>query len=217
MVREVISATLLIGSFTCQGYCRGVGDTILVGIGVPDAAAAWESLGFRVADDAVAFANGALLLGREGFVLAAGANGDLEGIPVTSGRLVAPSDHPCGGVELDHVVVLTDDLERTSAAVEEVFGLPCRRVRETETVRQAFHRFADVEHHRGCIVEVVENPRIRATSIMGVVIVVPEVESLAERLGPGILSAPKPAVQPGRLISTVRREVGLGTALALMT
>jgi hypothetical protein len=40
---------------------------------------------------------------------------------------------------------------------------------------------------------------------------------LADRLGPAVVSLPKPAVQPGRYIATVRRDVGLGTAVALMT
>jgi hypothetical protein len=36
-------------------------------------------------------------------------------------------------------------------------------------------------------------------------------------LGPTLVSAPKPAVQPGRWIATVRAEAGLSVPLALMS
>lgn len=195
-------------------------ETHLAGIGVPDAAAAWESIGCTVVDGTVPFANGALLLGGEGLVVS-GAIGavDVDGVAVRSGDVPASVEHACGAFELDHLVLLTDSLERTSGAVHAALGLECRRIRETGTVRQAFHRFADPVDGpgRGCIVEVVESDRVRATSLMGVVLNVRDLFDLAERLGPDLLSRPKPAVQPGRHIATVRREVGLGTSVALMT
>lgn len=200
--------------------------TRLAGVGVPDVPEAWARLDCTVVEGAVPFANGALLLGRSGLVLAgaAGLDGpaaDLEGIALAGGDAVAPVRHGSGAFELDHVVLLTDSLERTSAAIEAMLGLECRRVRETGTVRQAFHRFADVEttagRSRGCIVEVVESDRVERTTLMGVVLNVVDLFELAERLGPELMSAPKPAVQRGRYISTVRRDVGLGTAVALMT
>jgi hypothetical protein len=191
----------------------------LVGIGVPAAPAAWASLGCTVVDDAIPVVNGALLLGHEGWVIGGRDElpADLEGVPLASGEPLAPVAHECGAFELDHVVLLTGSLERTSSAVERSLGLPQRRVRETDTVRQAFHRFADVDGHRGCIVEVVESDRVAATTMMGVVLNVEELHELAASLGPDVMSAPKPAVQPGRFISTIRRDVGLGTAVALMT
>lgn len=191
----------------------------LSGIGVPDAPAAWAAVGCTVVDGAVPLANGALLLGREGLELA-GADADaLEGVPVASGSLRPAVEHPSGAFELDHLVLLTDSLARTSDAVHSVLGLEQRRVRDTGTVRQAFHRFPDppMGTSRGCIVEVVESPRVDRVSIMGVVLNVHDLHGLADRLGPELLSPPKPAVQRGRHIATVRREVGLGTAVALMT
>lgn len=196
----------------------------LVGIGVPDAAPAWERIGCRVIDRSVPLANGALLLGDVGLVVADAAERDLEGIPVRTGSGTGTGSsmevvHPNGATELDHLVVLTDDLERTSAAVEVVLGLPCRRIRETGQVRQAFHRFADTVEVRGCIVEIVEQPTVPpgTATLMGVVLVIADLDGLAGQLGPDVVSPPKAAVQAGRSISTVRREVGLGTAVALMS
>ena len=199
----------------------------LAGIGVPDAPEAWASLGCAVIDRSVPFANGALLFGIDGLVIAtavpdldtdlADLDIGLEGVPLAVGAVVPAVTHESGLFELDHLVLLTASLERTSAEVQRVLGLEQRRVRETGTVRQAFHRFADAGGSRGCIVEVVESDRVERTTLMGVVVNVTDLFDLAERLGPDVMSAPKPAVQRGRYISTVRRDVGLGTAVALMT
>ena len=199
----------------------------LAGIGVPDAAAAWEAIGCTVVDGAVPFANGALLLGVEGLLVddvpaALTVPAGFEGVTLAVGPRRSAADHPSGAYELDHLVLLTDALERTSAAVHAALGLECRRIRDTGTVRQAFHRFDDVDgpgvdRVRGCIIEIVESDRVAATTMMGMVVIVADLFGLAERLGPDVLSAPKPAVQPGRHISTVRRDVGLGTAVAFMS
>lgn len=193
--------------------------TSLVGVGVPDAAEAWASIGFTSVGGAIPVANGALLLGHEGWVVAGvdQVPDDLEGVSLSAGVPLDPVAHECGAFDLDHVVLLTDSLERTSAAVEAALGIACRRVRDTGTVRQAFHRFADVGDHRGCIVEVVESDRVASPAVMGVVFNVLDLHDLVGRLGPDVISAPKPAVQAGRFISSVRRDVGLGTAVALMT
>jgi hypothetical protein len=191
----------------------------LVGIGVPDASAAWASIGFSVVDRAIPVANGALLFDVDGLVVAGddSLSPELDGVQLSSGRPLLPVDHESGAFELDHVVLLTDSLERTSTAVHQLLGLERRRVRETASVRQAFHRFADAVGSRGCIVEVVESDRVSGTTVMGVVFNVADLHDLAGRLGPDVLSAPKPAVQQGRYISSIRRKVGLGTAVALMT
>lgn len=197
----------------------GPAGTGLVGIGVPDAAEAWQSIGCRVVDGAVDLANGSLLLGVTGLAVDGGFDTELEGIPIRSGLRRAAVAQPNGAVELDHVVVLTSSIERTSAVVEDRLGLPCRRLRETDRVRQAFHRFADVEGARGCILEIVEDRRIPdgTAQLMGLVLVVDDLNGLTERLGPDVVSSPRPAVQAGRSIATVRRDVGLGTAVAMMS
>ena len=194
-----------------------------VSIGVPDHPDAWASIGCTVVGGAVPFSNGALLLGGAGLVIAdvppSALASELEGIPLSAGAEHEPVEHAGGAFELDHLVLLTDSLERTSEAVEAVLGLECRRVRETDTVRQAFHRFADVPTgvSRGCIVEVVESDRVERTTLMGIVLNVTDLFEMADRFGPDVMGLPKPGVQRGRYISTVRRDVGLGIAVALMT
>ena len=49
-------------------------------------------------------------------------------------------EHPLGAIGLDHVVVTTDSLERTCAAIEAATGAPLKRVREVGEIRQGFHR-----------------------------------------------------------------------------
>ena len=113
---------------------------------------------------------------------------------------------------VDHVVVMTDSLERTSQAIVQHTGSELRRIREAGGgVRQAFHRSGEV------VLEVVQTPSTSGTSLWGFVLVVPDLVTLTERLGPGVISQPREAKQPGRFIATIRREVGLGVNLALMT
>lgn len=186
---------------------------------VPGDAQPWADLGFAVVDDAIAFPNGAIRFGADACSLvvdgAADAPSDLEGIPIETGEQPAAVGHPNGAVELDHLVVMTDSIERTSAEIEAVLGLEQRRVRETASVRQAFHRFADVEGTRGCIVEVVERPGA-TVGLWGAVVIVDDLDVAVEQAN-GLVGVPKDAVQPGRRIATVSRGAGLPVAVALMS
>ncbi len=121
---------------------------------------------------------------------------------------------PTHGVRLDHVVVNTDDGERTSAAIEEVLGLGLRRVRDAgRGVSQRFHMLDN------CVIEVVSGPHVTGTGakLWGMVLSIEDVDALATWLGPDVMSAPKPAVQPGRRIATVRAAAGLGVPFAVMS
>ncbi|MEM9748970.1 MAG: hypothetical protein AAF945_19925 [Actinomycetota bacterium] len=130
---------------------------------------------------------------------------------------VAPvfADHPLGAVGLDHVVVSTDDLERTTGAITAATGAPLKRIRELGSIRQGFHRIGPA----GLIVEVVEHADSPPgpASFWGVVINVEDLDAACELIGPDLIGQPKDAVQPGRRIATIRRDAGLGTAVALMT
>ena len=196
---------------------------------------AWRSIGLVVGDDGTI-----PLIGTSLRVIGApaGSDGDeaggivgwaLSGVdPALDGTLVdglattvvgpatpVHAAHPIGASGLDHVVVTTDDLERTSAAVAEATGCELKRVREVGTMRQGFHRIG----RGGLIVELVERPEHPAgpASFWGVVLNVDDLDAACERLGDDRISAPKHAVQPGRRIATVRAEVGLGLPVALMT
>ena len=191
---------------------------------------AWTALGFTVdRHDAIALANGSLVTGSPGglSVDPAGAQlalpGDIEGVPLAFGTPGPAAIHRNGARQLDHLVLITDSLERTSAAVAERLGLAQRRAREVgegdRQVRQAFHRFAPAEDGtRGCIVEIVESARTKGpTALFGVVVIVDDLATVCATLGPDLIGSPKPAVQPGRSIATVRRSAGLGAPVALMT
>jgi hypothetical protein len=115
---------------------------------------------------------------------------------------------------IDHVVVNTPDLERTSQALHEATGAELKRIRDAGNgMRQGFHRLGDV------IIEIVSAPSIPAGSatLWGFVLNVADVNEVAAYLGPDVLSPPKPAVQKNRLIATFRGAVGLGVPVALMS
>lgn len=128
-------------------------------------------------------------------------------------------------VGVDHVVVLADDVRATCAEITRVSGAELKRVKESERGVQGFHRWGSV------ILEVVERrlvqPRDTTSGVVpqspsdatywGLVLIVDDIEAVCAHLGPDVIGAPKPAVQPGRLIATVRSGAGLGVPLALMS
>jgi catechol 2,3-dioxygenase-like lactoylglutathione lyase family enzyme len=114
---------------------------------------------------------------------------------------------------VDHVVVMTPDLERTSAAFTAVTGAPLKRVRDAgANTRQGFHRLNDV------VIEMVSSPNVPEgpARLWGFVLTVRGLDEAARYLGPDVLSPPKPAVQEGRRIATFRQAAGLGVPVALM-
>jgi len=89
-------------------------------------------------------------------------------------------------------------------------------VREAGEIRQGFHR---VGGPGGLIVEVVERESLTedSASLWGFVLVLDDISATCATLGRDVVSEPRPAVQPGRSIATVRTDVGLGVPLALMS
>ena len=195
----------------------------LASVVVGGAAAPWVALGFTVTEGGlIAFGNGAIELGgsasgavalRVDDVDGVVGGADIDGVPLLAGPGAPASDHANGCFELDHVVITTPSIERTSAAIASVLGLPQRRIRETDTVRQAFHRFDE----RGCIVELVETARVERPTLWGLVVNTTDLDAFVAAAGPELVSAPKPAVQPSRRIVTVRSGAGLPIALAVMS
>jgi hypothetical protein len=117
-------------------------------------------------------------------------------------------------IGLDHVVVNTDDIDRTTQAITAALGLEVRRERQLGNgALQRFHKLDNT------IIEVVTGPHITqpGASLWGMVASVDDLFDLAEELGENTTSPPKKATQPGRYISTVRGSVGLGVPFALMT
>lgn len=200
----------------------------LASLWVPGEGEPWRELGFAVEDDTITLANGAIRLGatrcswelESSGPVAGIAAATVDGIPVTGGapnRESFAGSHPNGAAELDHIVVMTDSIDRTSGEIVDLLGLEQRRLRETETVRQAFHRFADApDGTRGCIIEVVERPDLASAEVWGVVVIVDDIDR-AVATASGLIGPPKPAVQPGRRIAAVSRAAGLSLAVAVMS
>ena len=125
----------------------------------------------------------------------------------------AHSDFDLGVTGVDHVVINTPDLMRTSDALTAATGAPLKRVRDAgNSVQQGFHRLASV------VVEIVSAPTMPQgdASLWGFVLNVKDIYAVANHVGPDVLTIPKPAVQAGKLIATFRSSVGLGVPVALM-
>lgn len=194
---------------------------------------AWRSIGLTVADDGLLPLYGTSLRivapssdvdpSRPGAIERWSLSGvgdapaSVDGLVTESVEPMTPaySDHGLGATTIDHVVVLTDDLERTSGAIAAATGCELKRIREVGSMRQGFHRIG----RGGLIVELVERPDIEAgpARFWGLVLIVDDLDAACARIGGDLISGPKDAVQPGRRIATVRHEVGLGLPVALMT
>jgi hypothetical protein len=179
----------------------------------------WARLGFapdgggRVALGplAVRLAGRAAGEGIVALVLEGEIVGGADGLPMVAAAAgsagPAGSLHPNGAVAIDHVVVLTDSRDRTTAALVAAGGDERRRGGPPELpAPMAFVRFGPL------VVEVAEAPG-GAPRFWGLTVTVADIDAAAALVG----RPPRAAVQPGRRILTVPREAGLSTALALIT
>jgi len=195
---------------------------------VADTADSWTAAGFTVDPGGVCRIGGVRirLAGRErgtgivGWSLR-GVPSDrpLDGIPTTRSESPAPipAEHKNGAVAVDHVVLLSPDLNRTVAALAAVDVHP-RRERDGQLggrpMRQIFFRLGEV------ILEVVGSPDATAdgpSTLWGLTYVVRNIDATAAFFGDR--TAPvKPAVQPGRRITTLRhQEFGMSVRTAMIS
>jgi hypothetical protein len=139
----------------------------------------------------------------------------IDGLTIEVRAEAAPmyAEHPLGARSIDHVVIATDDLARTSGAIADATGAALRRVRETGEVRQGFHRLG------GLIVEVVERAGLPPgpATVWGLVLNVDDLAAACASLGAELIDEPRDAVQSGRRIATLRPGAGLGIPVALMS
>ncbi|MDZ7675122.1 MAG: hypothetical protein U5K30_08660 [Acidimicrobiales bacterium] len=144
---------------------------------------------------------------------------DVDGIrtAVTDLQRPEPVTHPNGVTGVDHLVIGSPDLDRTTQAFERL-GVECRRIRDAGSperpMQQRFFRLGPV------ILEVVGAPEPTGdgpASIWGFAFTVDDLDASVDALGPACGRA-KDAVQPGRRIATVRtRDLGISTPIALMS
>lgn len=200
---------------------------MLAELSIADEPDAWRAAGFTV-DAAGQCVVGHVRLwlrpeeGASGIIAWAlgGVDGisSIDGLATTAPALDPPEPwtHPNGSMQLDHVVLATPDLDRTTAALEAV-GVHARRVRDASpSLRQVFFRLGEV------ILEMVGSPvpdphDDRPVALWGLVANVEDLDATKAALG-DLLGNPKDAVQPGRRIATLRtRDIGIGTAVAFMS
>jgi hypothetical protein len=138
------------------------------------------------------------------------AGSTIDGVAVDTS--VAPEPDMSSPLSIDHLVINTDSLDRTCAAVERVTGHPLKRIREVGAMRQGFHRLGP----GGLIIEVVERPGVDHVSLWGFVVTVADLDGVVANAN-GAIGAPRDAVQPGRRIATVASSADLGVAVAFMS
>lgn len=216
---------------TTRKLDRGA-DARLVEVRVADDVASWSDAGFTVVDHTVTVGDVVIrLIGSEperrgivGWDVAGliPVDGGLDGLPTDFvPRSDTPTDRPLhanGTVGLDHIVVLSPDLQRSIDALATA-GLACRRIRDTTSygspMRQAFFKLGPV------VVEVVAGDADTSrpdlpSGWFGLALDVDDLDQSALVLGDG-LGAVKPAVQSGRRIATLRHKAfGMSIAIALM-
>jgi hypothetical protein len=194
---------------------------VLIGLDVAGDADAWREAGFAVDAD------GVCRLGQVRMQTGVGEQG-ISGWTLGDAPTVEAADHPNGTYVLDHLVVFTDDPDRTTRAYADL-GLEVRRVREIGNGRtQTFFRAGEV------IIELVGPVEERADEraarqsrgshvmqpgerFFGLSPAVNDLEACAELLGDR-LGPIKDATQPGRRIATLRHEAcGLTIPIAFMS
>jgi hypothetical protein len=162
---------------------------------IADDPAAWAAAGFDVDDGRCRVSRVTLLLTGKG------ARRGIVGWTLGEEPSSDPGGpHPNGAVRVDHVVMLTPDLDRTVAELESQ-GFDLRRTREGPTpggsMRQAFLRAGEP------ILEVVLAPEGSSVArdpegparLWGLAFSVDDLERTARSLG-DLLGAPRDAVQP---------------------
>jgi hypothetical protein len=224
----------------------------LVGLTVGDEPGAWRAAGFHVADGRVTtggvtchLAGTAAGRGVLGWQLEPAAPGPLDGLAPTEAWPTRPDQvgdgattataaaHPNGSVALDHVVVATDDLERTTSALATVGLVPRRTVVGAQGDDRVAFRFFLLGT---CVLEVIGATSTAATSaglgagggaaapgttraadgsaaFVGLAFTTDRIDDLGD-----LAPAPRAAVQPGRRITTLdHRALDISVPLALLS
>jgi hypothetical protein len=145
----------------------------------------------------------------------------IDGLTTTSSDEPMPSlvTHANGAELIDHLVIMSPDVDRTIAALN-VAGLPTLRTRHVDPeqygfeARQTFFRLGEV------ILELIgpnEPQGDGPAAFFGLAYTVTDIDALPALYGEN-LGRVKDAVQPGRRITTLRhKELGLSVATAFMS
>ncbi len=181
---------------------------VLAGLDVAGDADAWGAAGFSVDAD------GVCRLGHLRMQTGVGESG-ISGWTLGRESVVEPAVHPNGALLLDHLVVFTDDPDRTTLTYA-ALGLEARRVRDLGNgTTQTFFRAGEV------IIELVgpipADDGGAGERFFGLSPTVADLEVCAQLLGDR-LGAIKDATQPGRQIASLRHAAcGLTIPIAFIS
>ena len=189
---------------------------------VGDPADAWRAAGFTVDDDGVCTVGSVRIrLGDDGTGITgwtlrdiSAATTEIDGVPTAASTADPgePATHANGTTRIDHLVLMTPDLPRTTGALV-AQSLDVRRERDAGSFQQVFFRLGEV------ILELVgpKEPGPGPASLWGLTFAVDDLDATAALLGERV-GRVKDAVQPGRRITTLRgREIGISPAIAFMS
>ena len=188
--------------------------TVLASVTVGDPVEVWSALGFTLRGDRIRVGGIELCLGAASGTglrkLTAVGQGEatVDGLAFAWTPYGSPpgDEHPNGVVALDHVVAVTDDLERTTTALQGA-GFELRRVRER--ARQAFLLAGP------CVLEVTESAETSAPAFWGLAFA-GDLDALAAGAG-ALVGDARDAVQPGRRIATLRSTANSSVPVAFLS
>jgi hypothetical protein len=183
----------------------------------------WAAAGFTVRGDRIGLGavevRGVLAPSEEGIVawsLTGVGDGAVDGLLTVAREEAdpsAPPAHPNRTVAIDHLVVSSPDLDRTTQALA-TFGIDLRRTRDAGRMEQRFFRLGEV------VLELVGRPGATGpgpAAFWGLALTVDDLEATADLLGEH-LGPVTEAVQPGRRIATLRHEaVGVSVPVAFLS
>ena len=213
----------------------GQDEAVLVEVVVGDTREAWRAIGFAVGDDGTCRVGttrirlagdddgrgrgilGWTLAGLAGPAVPSLVDDGLDGLPTApAGDVAVPAAqaaHPNGATSIDHIVAITPDLDRTTAVIEAA-GISARRTREAGRGRlQRFFRLGEVILE---LVGPVEPSGHGPATFWGLTFTVADIDATAGLLGDRV-GTPKPAVQPGRRITTLRTHDAVSVPMAFMS
>ena len=188
---------------------------------IADPPARWRELGFDVDDRGHLDIGGVRIrLGADGAgitawsLLRVNAMGAIDGLRSPVPRVLWPppfKTHPNGATGIDHVVIVSSSLERTSAAFARA-GIELKPTPESDRGRVCLRRLGPA------ILEVVQREELESDEarFSGLAVVVISIDAIAERLGDR-LGPIKQATEPGRRIAALLPEAGISAPLAFMS
>lgn len=149
----------------------------------------------------------------------------IDGLPTESAPAAEPAVAPVhdNGVEfIDHLVILSPDVDRTIGALGAV-GIESRRTRAVDSeqygfeARQTFFRLGEVILELIGPNEPMDDAADRPAGFFGLAYTVRDIDATAALLADHI-GRVKDAVQPGRKITTLRhKDLGMSVATAFMS